>query len=53
MSRGPVHYDKRIPVALTAAQVAAIDLAAEAAGLTRSAWLRMVALAACAPKESK
>lgn len=50
MSRGPVHYDKRIPVALTAEQVAAIDLAAEAAGLTRSAWMRMTLLKAA--KES-
>jgi hypothetical protein len=35
-----VTYDKRIPVALTSEEVAAMDVAAKAAGLTRSAWIR-------------
>lgn len=47
MSR-PVNYDKRIPVALTAEQVAALDVAAKAAGLTRSAWIRTTLLKAAA-----
>lgn len=44
----PVTYDKRIPVALTAEQVAALDVAAKAAGLTRSAWIRTTLLKAAA-----
>lgn len=52
MSR-PLKLDKRIPVALTAEQVAAIDLAAEAAGLTRSAWIRTTLLKAAAAAKPK
>ncbi len=42
----PDKYTHRIPVALTSAQLEAIDKAAEAAGLRRSEWMRMVLLKA-------
>lgn len=41
-------FDKRIPVALTSAQVKEIDMEAAKNGLSRSAWMRMVLLRALA-----